>query len=690
MQISPNESPARTVSENRKFILIWFALVAVFVLPHFRFLFLESFTELGDSAVNALEITKAKSFSGLYGNYSRWGFHHPGPAFFYGYAAGEFLLRDVLHAVRSPNSAHIIAGIFIQSGFFVWSLAIIRRHVRHPLIVPVILLAGALHFGAVNYHIPASSFESIWPPHVLLFPFLCFVIACAAIGSGSLAEILPAVVSGSMLVHGHVAQPLFVIPFFILACVAFATGSLVRRQSITTELRKHRIQLLISAALLMVFLLPIVMDALKGEKSNLHHIRQHLAVHSDDHKTVSQSLVYLCTFFCYLAEPEKIFSSNGTANFAFLWERWPFTAIWAAIAVAALVWMPIAFRQTNRFVRWLYIYLGFGLALTICWGVLQNGPMFNFNSYFNFGLIFVAVILVVIGTCSYLAGPFNRRTGIALGSAAILLYLTTAYSWRCHIAFRDLNQVTEFTGLKEFAQKDGKTVKFLKFNHPDWPWVAGVALALERLGYGFAVAPRWEFMFGAEHRLNPPDVIREHGMAVWNFGPETENIGSFRLATGLSISRSALQPINPRNGEITFAGPNANAAPYVVDGWDVSNGPFSWSTSKIGLFYFQPERANSDVNVAIELFPAKFSKKKSQRVGISFNNTLRENHHVAGRKTLNIRIPQTVWNQRPEALLLFEFPDAISPLAAGVSSDPRVISCGFTRITFQETPGLQP
>jgi hypothetical protein len=49
------------------------------------------------------------------------------------------------------------------------------------------------------------------------------------------------------------------------------------------------------------------------------------------------------------------------------------------------------------------------------------------------------------------------------------------------------------------------------------------------------------------------------------------------------------------------------------------------------------------------------------------------------------QIPATIWNQESDAYLVFEFPDAISPLAAGVSQDSRQISCGFTRIRFEES-----
>ena len=213
-------SDSDSISSRRFFLLCWIALAAVFICAHWQYYFVQPHFELGDFAANSLQIRNAKFLREIYGNYSRWGFHHPGPAFFYAYAAGELVLYDILHVVRSPIAAHQLVGVLIQTGFFVWTLRIVKKHVASRVIVPVLLFLGALHFGAVNYYFSSSAFQSIWPPNVLLFPFLCFTVACASVASGSVAEVVATMLSGCLLVHGHVAQPLFVIPFFLIAVAA--------------------------------------------------------------------------------------------------------------------------------------------------------------------------------------------------------------------------------------------------------------------------------------------------------------------------------------------------------------------------------------------------------------------------------------------------------------------------------------
>src|SRR6266404_6233843 len=68
----------------------------IFYVPHY---------EMGDLAANSLQIIRAKHFEAVLGNYSRFGFYHPGPAFFYVYAASEALFHDALHVVPTPLNA---------------------------------------------------------------------------------------------------------------------------------------------------------------------------------------------------------------------------------------------------------------------------------------------------------------------------------------------------------------------------------------------------------------------------------------------------------------------------------------------------------------------------------------------------------------------------------------------------------
>ena len=86
--------PAPRLTADRRPWWIWiapFALVLTVLVVRSRFLFTASFYEQGDAGANSILIQQAMHGTLLIGNYSREGFNHPGPAYMYVQAAGQWL-----------------------------------------------------------------------------------------------------------------------------------------------------------------------------------------------------------------------------------------------------------------------------------------------------------------------------------------------------------------------------------------------------------------------------------------------------------------------------------------------------------------------------------------------------------------------------------------------------------------------
>ena len=64
-------------------------LFAAILLNNSQLVFHSRQYESDDYAADSLQVIKAKHFRETLGQYSRYGFHHPGPAFFYVLAWGE-------------------------------------------------------------------------------------------------------------------------------------------------------------------------------------------------------------------------------------------------------------------------------------------------------------------------------------------------------------------------------------------------------------------------------------------------------------------------------------------------------------------------------------------------------------------------------------------------------------------------
>ncbi|MGA8873982.1 MAG: hypothetical protein WB555_00545, partial [Candidatus Korobacteraceae bacterium] len=216
--------------------------------------------EYTDFAANALQIEKAKHFHELLGNYSRWGFHHPGPAFFYIFAFGEKLFLDVLHLVPAEMNSQILAIILLNTAFLFGTIAILAKYCRSRLFVPAALSLSLLFIYIVNRTIAGSAILSIWMPHVLMFPFLFFVTVCAAVAIGEVSKLPLLAFAGLLLLHGHTAQPLFVGTLSVLsvAMLWFRKG---RASGLKQFIGDNRWPVITSLILCVVFATPVVLEA---------------------------------------------------------------------------------------------------------------------------------------------------------------------------------------------------------------------------------------------------------------------------------------------------------------------------------------------------------------------------------------------------------------------------------------------
>ena len=659
-------------------ILLWVLVSALLIGSHYSVLFHEPRYEESDLAANALQIRDAKKGQEIYGNYSRFKFHHPGPAFFYVYAAGEAVFYDLLRVVPAPNNAHAVAGILVQGLFFSWAVSIVAQRTRSRLVVPLLLVFAAIHFGQVNSLHPGAAFYSIWPPAVLLMPFFCMLVAGASLASGSTRHLVPLVAAACFLAHGHVAQPLFVLPLVGVSYAAWwwtnRGRSLAFRDALAASARPHIAAVLIVA----IFLLPIVLDALKGQQSNLALIVNHFLSHSADGKTLTQSVLYLMTFVCRVQYSQTYCDVLTTQSFEFLRARWYYLAAWGVL-LAGTAALLIRLHRRDRlsdpaFAAWLCVHTAVATALTLVWGMLQNGPMYAFNGFFNFAILFVPLVLLAIGVAA-LPPPSAQR--VVTGALFILAVPMLVFASR-NMSFGPAVPMHLTSGpelqqqIQRAAAEDPNLsrTKLLWFKHGDWPDAARVAIALERDGYRPRVPADWAFMFEQKRATDLVRGIRNHKIAVWQVRS---------AASGSTWLLNAPAEVDPNGTDIWFSGPTPNAREFIAYGWDIASGPYSRTTGTSALLRFRPRPTLADVEIACEIIPLT----EGRSVAMSFNNGPTQSYDVTQPTRAVIRIPRDQWLARAESVLKFTFTDTpVSTADTSAGSPERAL--GFVRIRFQQ------
>jgi hypothetical protein len=220
-------------------------------------MFTRRFYETADMGANSILIEQARRLSLLVGNYSRAGFHHPGPAYMYVEAAGQSLLYDALHVVPAPWNGQLIALYALNAAFFATVVAVVYGWTRSLIggAASMVVLAGfaVLHAGPL---------ASDWMPYMYVPAFVAFIVATGSLAGGRAEDAWIVAVSGWFLIHGH-ACFLFFVP--LMVATALITAAWPARGRLRAALRDlvHRQVIWVPVVVISAaFVLPIAIELL--------------------------------------------------------------------------------------------------------------------------------------------------------------------------------------------------------------------------------------------------------------------------------------------------------------------------------------------------------------------------------------------------------------------------------------------
>ena len=438
-----------------------------------------------DFALNSFQVREAKAFHELLGNYSRWRFHHPGPAVFYLMAFGEWLFYDATRLVPAPMNAQILTLILFNTALIFGVIRIFLGHFPAPAFPPLALAAVAFVAAAINHAVAGSAPVSAWMPHVALFPFLFFLAVCASVAAGEIRRLPLLAAAGMLLVHLHVAQCLFAA---VLGGAACYSG--FRRRGAAPWRRP----VIAAAAVVGVFLAPILIEIALHEPDNLDDVLTYAAGHPGARKSLGVALWYFGTFLAYLPLPE-----TARPGFESLWASFvqPYVALYWLVFASAAVLTALAWRRGRKM---LPPFLGFAAlacaavsVLFLFWGTRISGELYNFNGYFIYSLQFMLWLVLA----AMVAPAIPRRAAPAVWAAALVLLAASAPRFKMtYTGLPDLPAIA--AGIPRL--EPGKLR--LDFRGVEWERAAGIGIQLARTGKPFCVSER-EFTFGW------PNVCRE-------------------------------------------------------------------------------------------------------------------------------------------------------------------------------------
>lgn len=388
----------------------------------------------------------------LTGHYSRFGFHHPGPFWFYWNYLFELCLswlpltRFQIWTVGSVviNSSLLL---FAGRGLSMYLFDKIKYEVVFILIALLLLLVG-------------GDFLATWMPNRLITLYIAFFICLINICRYNLSYLPWATLFCAMLVHGYITMPILTLPPLLASLIVGFVLNKSQHIKSNSELYKRLWQ---SGLIASVFLTPLIADILFFSYSNLAKI---LSAHNG-----------------FLNSPKPTWGDVKVFYWQLVFDQ-PFSkqVYWASFLA---IFPLLIFRQRAGLLRLVGIFTLFlfitGIVLT--YYKTTPAPLYPFIAKFYIGfpsVIIAAVWCLLVDRVATLLNSTNYLAKIAVIIAVVLsIHFSNKHDSPIWADPEDARPIRLLSDQIQRTQ-EGRTVVLNHSQHDLWGIVAGIMVELDR------------------------------------------------------------------------------------------------------------------------------------------------------------------------------------------------------------------
>ena len=451
----------------------------------------------GDFAVDEIFLIRSTHFAQLVGNYSRFGWDHPGPAWFYALDLFYVPLGSQSWAFTAATLAlhAIAAGLIVAVAWRIGGPAL-------AAITTLALLAFVAEMGGEVFAIP-------WPPFAIILPIVLLLLLAALAAGGSLPAAIGALLVGSYEAQLHVGTAAVVgvvlVAMVVIGWVAGGWRAAFRRP----RLGQHRLMLpvmVLGLAALVAMWVPVAIDQLTGHPGNLRLLARFFFLSHQPHHRLQDGVSALGRMLAVF--PFGHVPPGQEADFSTLPVRRllivaGFVGLSAALAVAGAL-------LRDRVAQWL------GVLLVITTGVLVwsisrvIGDLYAYFLYWVSAMPLVlligwAAIVIKANPGRWLPAPVRPLAIRALGAALALVVVlgagleSNAFVPPAMNKVRASNSATVAQLTDQVLASAPEQPVLITISTLDaWPTAAGVSLQLVKRGWPVTVRPEYVFMFGGQ------------------------------------------------------------------------------------------------------------------------------------------------------------------------------------------------
>jgi hypothetical protein len=457
------------------------AITGIAVTRHAERLF-----PLADIAVIELYARDALAGKLLVGPYSRFGWHHPGPSYFYLIAPSYALAGQQPAALAAGAAAIMTAAVALIA----WTAAR-----SYGSMVTAALLAS---IAAYLVRLPDLA-TSPWNPHVIVMPMIAMIVVSAVVACGDLALLPISVFLASFVVQTHLALAPLAASVVTVSAIAGLSDAR-RRAQYTRSVRPVRLTVWVMIAL---WFLPAAEQAAHTPGNVTLLWRFFVSNPSMGQPLAAAARAWAAILDAPLGSTIQL--AGGSSFEAVPLVRSLVVGLLQLLAVGiAAVWSA---RKGYRQLAWLAV-LGLVASIVGLWSVTRiQGRIMDHEIFWLTGVC-VLNLSVVAGTAGLWVrrhgDPFEvgpRVTPVVCGSLlAVCVFVSLSQLARAragHLPMTLSSPVAELFGksLRDYVHETGVQRPLFRIGEEAWGSAAGALLELDRAGVPFAVEYSWLPMF---------------------------------------------------------------------------------------------------------------------------------------------------------------------------------------------------
>jgi hypothetical protein len=450
----------------------------------------EKIFPIGDMAVLEIYVRNALSGQLMVGPYSRFGWHHPGPIYFY--------LLAPAYRLAGSTTASLAGGAAVIAVASVALLAWLGARSLGPRSSSIVLASIVLYL----WRVPGLA-ASAWNPHVVMLPTVALVVAGAAAAGGDLA-LLPLVIAlASFIAQTDVA----LVPVVAVVGLAATAGGVSAGGRELGAPKALSVAAGVGAALWLV----VVAEEITHSPGNLTLLwRFFVGAHGEGQSFAQAGIAWAAMLTSPVA---SVISLAGGGTFET--DR-AATSTWLAVVLLLTLAAVAALGRKHNPALARLASVCAVTSLIALWSVTRIEDRIMDHEVFwisaigalDFGVVAAAVGAPIWRLVSTRWIPMASWGELAHGAlvgvcmAICLLQVDRARQGRLPVTATSSVVERMTAGIRQYLDDAHAARPLVRIGEDNWGLTAGVLLELDREGVRFAIEDNWLSMFPQSFAAN--------------------------------------------------------------------------------------------------------------------------------------------------------------------------------------------